>query len=73
MATSYNSVHVECCYYKSDNGRKIRCECLIKNGIKTETYFESEKEKKNHMENYCMDVKNCNQCMMKQALDKKYE
>lgn len=71
--TEYSDASIVCCYYKTQREREIHCESLIDAGRSTKTSFRSETEKQEYMRSHCFDIKRCDLCMLKSALDSKYE
>ncbi len=70
MATSWDSVNVQCPFYLFNDGRNVRCEGLWQYSSIT-TSFTSLRRRMEHMQRLCMGP--YTQCALYRQLEKKYE
>ena len=71
MATTWQSVHVRCPFYRSDGEREISCEGLWPGTTLTVTRFRAPRQTLEHMQRLCMS--RYTQCRLYSRIEEKYE
>lgn len=70
MATSWDSVNVQCPFYKFNDSRSIRCEGIMGDSTITQTFL-SPKKRVCYMEALCMGA--YVRCALYGEIERKYE